>query len=103
MERLTAQPHHVGSAYDRHNAEWILARFREWGLDAKIESYNVLFPTPRERLLELVAPNSFKARLEEPGIAQDRTSSQHDQQLPAYNAYSIDGEVTAPPRLLNSA
>ena len=50
MQRLSARPHHVGSPYDKDNAEWILSKFKEWGLDAKIESYDVLFPTPKERL-----------------------------------------------------
>jgi len=96
MQRLSARPHHVGSPYDKDNAEWILARFREWGLDAHIESFDVLFPTPKERLLELVAPTKFTAKLAEPTVAGDPTSSQHDEQLPTYNAYSIDGDVTAP-------
>ncbi|MBV8731887.1 MAG: M28 family peptidase, partial [Acidobacteriia bacterium] len=96
MQRLTARPHHLGSPYDKDNAEWILARFREWGLEAKIETYDVLFPTPKQRLLELVAPVRFMAKLEEPTVAVDPTSSQHDEQLPAFNTYSIDGDVTAP-------
>jgi len=96
MKRLTARPHHVGSAYDKDNAEWILARFREWGWDARIESYDVLFPTPKERLIELVAPTHFKALMEEPAIAGDPTSGQKAEQLPTYNVYSIDGDVTAP-------
>ncbi len=96
MQRLTARPHHVGSPYDKDNAEWILSRFREWGLDAKIESYDVLFPTPKERVVELVAPTRFTAKLQEPTVAVDPTSSQHDEQLPGFNTYSIDGDVTAP-------
>jgi N-acetylated-alpha-linked acidic dipeptidase len=96
MQRLSARPHHVGSPYDKDNAEWILSKFKEWGLDAKIESYDVLFPTPKERLLELVAPGRFTAKLQEPTVAGDPTSSQHDEQLPSYNAYSTDGDVTAP-------
>src|SRR5205085_3485622 len=32
----------------------------------------------------------------EPTVAVDPTSGQHDEQLPVYNAYSIDGDVTAP-------
>ena len=55
MQRLSARPHNVGSPYDKDNAEWILAKFKEFGLDAHIESFNVLFPTPKERLVELVA------------------------------------------------
>jgi N-acetylated-alpha-linked acidic dipeptidase len=58
MRRLTARPHHVGSAYDKDNAEWILARFKEWGFDAKIETFQVLFPTPKTRLVELLKPTS---------------------------------------------
>jgi N-acetylated-alpha-linked acidic dipeptidase len=96
MLRLTARPHHVGSPYDKDNAEWILSKFKEWGLDAKIESFDVLFPTPKERVVELVEPTHFVARLEEPTVAIDPTSRQHDEQLPTYNAYSIDGDVTAP-------
>jgi len=96
MRRLSARPHHVGSAYDKDNAEWILARFKEWGLDAQIETFNVLFPTPKLRVLEMVEPTKFTAKLEEPALAVDPTSNQKAEQLPTYNAYSIDGDVTAP-------
>ncbi len=96
MQRMSARPHHVGSAYDRDNAEWILAKFKEWGLDASIESFDVLFPTPRERVLELVEPRRFTAKLREPPVAVDPTSAQQSEQLPTYNAYSPDGDVTAP-------
>jgi N-acetylated-alpha-linked acidic dipeptidase len=96
MRRLSARPHHVGSPYDKDNAEWMLARFKEWGFDAHIETFDVLFPTPKERVLELVAPTQFSAKLQEPALAIDPTSSQTSEQLPTYNAYSIDGDVTAP-------
>jgi N-acetylated-alpha-linked acidic dipeptidase len=96
MRRLSAHPHHVGSPYDKDNAEWILGRFKAWGLDAHIEQFDVLFPTPRERVLELVAPARFVAKLEEPVVTIDPTSGQRKEQLPTYNAYSIDGDVTAP-------
>jgi N-acetylated-alpha-linked acidic dipeptidase len=94
--RLSARPHHVGSPYDKDNAEWLLAKFKEWGLDAHIETFEVLFPTPKERLVELVEPTKFVAKLQEPTVAVDPTSSQHDEQLPTYNAYSADGDVTGP-------
>jgi N-acetylated-alpha-linked acidic dipeptidase len=96
MQRLSARPHHVGSPYDKQNAEWILAQFQSWGLNAEIETFDVLFPTPKERVLELVAPTKFVAKLEEPPVAVDPTSKQQSEQLPTYNAYSIDGDVTAP-------
>jgi len=96
MRRLSARPHNVGSPYDKDNAEWILSRFKEWGFDAHIETFNVLFPTPKERVVELVAPMQFKAKLQEPALDVDPTSNQTSEQLPTYNAYSADGDVTAP-------
>jgi N-acetylated-alpha-linked acidic dipeptidase len=96
MRRLTARPHHLGSAYYRDNAEWLYGKFKSWGLDASIDTFQVLFPTPRERLVELVAPTKFVATLKEPALRNDPTSSQAAEQLPTYNAYSRDGDVTAP-------
>jgi N-acetylated-alpha-linked acidic dipeptidase len=94
--RLSARPHHVGSPYDRDNAEWLLGKFKEWGWDASIERFDVLFPTPKERILEMTAPVKFTARLEEPAVPVDPTSGQKSEQLPTYNAYSADGDVTGP-------
>ncbi|HEY6184310.1 MAG TPA: transferrin receptor-like dimerization domain-containing protein [Terriglobales bacterium] len=96
MRRLSARPHHVGSPYDKDNAEWMLSKFKEWGFDAQIETFNVLFPTPKERVVELVGPTRFRAKLQEPVLAIDPTSNQTAEQLPTYNAYSADGDVTAP-------
>ena len=93
---MSARPHHLGSPYGKQNAEWILAKFREWGWDAQIENYDVLFPTPKERLVEMVEPTRFRLTLEEPPVAVDPTSSQRAEQLPSFNAYSIDGDVTGP-------
>ena len=96
MRRLSARPHNVGSPYDKDNAEWILARYKAWGFDAHIETFEVLFPTPKIRVLEMLKPTAFRAALEEPPIGVDPTSSQTSEQLPTYNAYSADGDVTAP-------
>src|SRR5437899_8308013 len=96
MRRLSARPHHVGSPYDKENAEWIAAKFKEFGLDTHIEQFDVLFPTPKERLVELVEGGpKFVAKLQEPALPQDPTSNQQAEQLPTYNAYSIDGDVPA--------
>jgi N-acetylated-alpha-linked acidic dipeptidase len=96
MKQLSAHPHHVGSAYDKQNADWILSQLKEWGWDAHIETFDVLFPTPKERIVELISPGRFIAKLQEPPVMIDPTSNQQDEQLPTYNAYSIDGDVTAP-------
>ena len=96
MMHLAAHPHHVGSAYQRENAEWLVARYKEWGWDAHIESFDVLFPTPKERVLELVSPTKFAAKLDEPPLAEDPYTHEKGIQLPGYNIYSADGDVTAP-------
>lgn len=93
---LSARPHHIGSPYTRTNAEWLVSRFRAWGWDASIDTFEVLFPTPKERVVELLKPTRFRAQLREPALAGDPTSAQQSEQLPTYNAYSIDGDVTAP-------
>ncbi len=96
LRRLSARPHHVGSPYDKDNAEWLLAQLKSYGLDAKIEEFSALFPTPKSRLVELLGPEPFKAKLQEPPVEGDPTSDQQSEQLPTYNAYSRDGDVTAP-------
>src|SRR5688572_897440 len=94
MKRLTARPHHVGSPYGKESAEFIASQFKSWGYDTRIEEFKVLFPTPKTRLLEMIAPTAFKASLSEPALKEDSTSGQTDEQLPIYNAYSVDGDVT---------
>jgi N-acetylated-alpha-linked acidic dipeptidase len=94
MKRLSARPHHLGSAYDKENAEFIASLFRSWGFDTAIERFDVLFPTPKTRILEMTAPQKFVAKLEEPALPEDATSGQKSEQLPVYNAYSINGNVT---------
>ncbi len=96
MRRLTARPHHVGSPYDKDNAEWIAAQLKSWGLDARIETFDTLFPTPKDRFMEMTSPVKYTAKLEEPPLAIDPTSNQKSEQLPVYNAYSADGDVTGP-------
>ena len=95
MKRLTARPHHVGSAAAKEKAEFMAERFRAWGYDVELAAYEVLFPEPTERLVEMVAPDTFRLALDEPALPEDATSSVREDMLPPYNAYSADGDVTA--------
>jgi N-acetylated-alpha-linked acidic dipeptidase len=101
MKFLTSRPHHVGSPQGKLNAEYMAGLFRSWGFQTEIAEYNVLFPTPKFRMLELLgspqgpAGKPFKAKLEESTLKEDKTSGQKSEQLPSYNAYSADGDVTA--------
>jgi N-acetylated-alpha-linked acidic dipeptidase len=96
MKTMAAEPNHVGSAHDKANAEMVLAQFRDWGWDAHIETFEVLYPTPISQTLELLGDAPFKATLTEPPIPGDETSARTKDALPAYVAYQGDGDVTAP-------
>ncbi len=93
--RMSSAPNHVGAPHTRENAERMAAQLRGWGYEVGIETYHVLFPTPTVRLVELVAPSRFTARLDEPTLPEDATSAITEGRLPPYNAYSADGDVTA--------
>lgn len=93
-KRMSSAPNHVGAPHTKENAEWMASRFRSWGYDVEIETFHVLFPTPKVRELELVAPTRFVAKLTEPELPEDATSRLVEGRLPPYNAYSADGDVT---------
>ena len=94
LKQLSAKPHHVGSPASREVAEFIAARFKEWGFETQIETFYPLFPTPKIRLLEMTAPTKFTAKLSEPPVEGDESSAHAQGGLPVYHAYSKDGDVT---------
>jgi len=95
LKELSAFPHNLGSPGSKAVAEKIFQKYKSFGLDAHLETYTVLYPTPKTRLLELTGPAKYTALLKEPSIAEDATSGQGNQ-LPTYNAWSADGDVSAP-------
>ncbi len=64
LKRLSARPHHLGSPYNKENADFIAAQFRAWGYDTKLEQFDVLFPTPKTRVVEMTSPERFTLQLE---------------------------------------
>jgi len=95
MERLASAPNHVGSEHDRLNAEYVRDLFSSWGWKAAIEEFSVLYPTPKHVSLQMLSPTPFTAKLAEPPIEGDATSTQTGAELPPYNVYGADGDVTA--------
>ena len=94
IKLLSSVPHHVGSAGGKFVAEEIVKVFKAAGWDTKIETYQLMFPTPITRTLEMSGATNFKAKLKETPLKEDATSNQADQ-LPTYNCWSADGDVTA--------
>ena len=95
LKQLSSAPNQVGSPHDKANAEFIFSKFKEWGWDAHIETFEVLYPTPKKESLQLIAPHAYTAVLREPPIRGDSTSSQTKGVLPPYAAYGADDNVTA--------
>ena len=93
IKLLSSKPHNLGSKNSKGVADTILKLYKSYGFDAHIETFTVLFPTPKTRLLEMIAPTNYKALLKEPALKDDATSGQEDQ-LPTYNAWSADGDVS---------
>lgn len=94
MARLAARPHAVGSAHGRENVRFMAELLRSWGYEVEVEEFRVLFPTPRVRRVEKLAPDRLALALTEPPLPEDPTSGQQSEQLPIYNAYSVDGDVS---------
>ncbi|MEO7273864.1 MAG: transferrin receptor-like dimerization domain-containing protein [Vicinamibacterales bacterium] len=94
MRTITAEPHHAGSPNSKKVADYVLEKFRSWGLDARIEEFEALMPFPTERVVELIGPDGYVAKLQEPPVDADPDSADAGQ-LPSFNAYSADGDVTA--------
>ena len=93
MKRMSAEPHWVGTEFGEENAKWMAQQFKSWGYDSKIDTYYVLFPYPKIRLLELTSPTPYKATLKAVPVQGDPFTQQGDALLPSYNAFSKDGDV----------
>ncbi|MBV9527997.1 transferrin receptor-like dimerization domain-containing protein [Sphingomonas sp.] len=96
LQDMSSAPNQVGSPHDKANADMQLALFRQWGWDAHIERFDVLYPTPISTTVEMVTPQRVILGGQEPAIAADPSSQNTAGALPPYVAYQGDGDVTAP-------
>ncbi len=94
MRYIVSKPIYTGSPHNKETADWMVEQFESWGFEARLDEYQVLYPTPRIRELELIAPTRYTAQLREPALEEDGTSRIEEDRLPTFNAYSADGEVT---------
>ena len=94
MKHMSSKPHHVGSPWSKQNAEYAANKFKEWGFESRVETFEVLVPFPKIRKLSMIAPNKVELKLFEPAVEGDRSSEMTKDVLPGYNAFSADGNVT---------
>ena len=94
MKHMSSKPHHVGSPWSKQNAEYAANKFKEWGFESKVETFEVLVPFPKIRKLSMIAPEKLELKLFEPAVEGDRSSEMTKDVLPGYNAFSADGNVT---------
>ncbi len=108
---IGAHPHYAGTPADRALAEYARDRLREYGFEARIETFRTRVDTPRKLALELYADGrvyaprngAHRARgtppagldLREVGDASDPATLDPAVGLP-FNAGSADGDVVAP-------
>jgi len=93
LREFSSEAHHVGSPKGKKNADALAALFRSWNYEVEIAEYQILFPEPLTRELELLYPYQFTASLTEDSLEEDPSTSVIDDLLPPYNAFSIDGEA----------
>ncbi len=98
LKQMSSEPNHVGSPHDKANADFQLAMFKQWGWDAHIERFDVLYPTPISTTLELITPEHVVLGGQEPPVPEDPSLTPENlaRALPPYVAYQGDGDVTAP-------
>lgn len=97
MRQMTTRPHHAGSPKAKENADFIAGLFRSWGYQTEIETFHVLFPTPKTRELQLLRPYPITLPLTEQIVGTDSVAEAlRAEGLPPFNAYSGEGEVVGP-------
>lgn len=94
LRQWSSRPNQVGAAHNLENARDIQARFREYGWQARIETFDVLWPSPKSVALELLGAQPYVAKLKEPALPGDATSAQTEDMLPPYVIYAGDGDVS---------
>jgi N-acetylated-alpha-linked acidic dipeptidase len=94
IRKLSNQPHLAGTPQSKQTAEAILTQLRAYGLEAHIEEFESLLPTPKTRILEMTTPVKRRLKLAEPAVPGDPNSNDAGMVAP-YLAFSGDGDVTA--------
>src|SRR6516165_9422357 len=53
LKLLYSEPNQVGSPHDKFIADWVVSQFKKFGWDTRVETFQVLYPTPVSETIEM--------------------------------------------------
>ena len=69
MEAMAGEPHVAGQPSSKKVADYALAKFKSFGLDAQLEEFEAMMPWPIETSVEMVAPEKYVLQRQGAGAA----------------------------------
>ncbi len=90
LSQLTEEPHVAGTPAEKKVADYVLDRFKEFGLDAESQRLDVFLNHPKNVSLRLIAPDEMELSLREEPYQVDKDSTM-DGMFPAFHGYGASG------------
>ncbi|MEZ5319515.1 MAG: M28 family peptidase [Vicinamibacterales bacterium] len=94
LQTLTEEPHVAGTPQEKKVADWVRARFEEFGLQVETVKYDVFLNHPLSVSARLYEPVNETLSLVEDAIPQDKDSTTLGQ-FPAFHGYGASGRARA--------
>jgi hypothetical protein len=92
LAALTEEPHVAGTPAEKKLADYVLARFKEFGIERRLVRYDVFLNHPKHVSLKLVSPVEEELKLTEDPYDVDKDSTQ-DGMFPAFHGYGASGKA----------
>lgn len=90
LSQLTEDPHVAGTPQEKKVADYVLDRFKEFGLATEMTRYDVFLNHPRSVSLKMTSPVQMDLALREEAYDVDKDSSP-DSMFPAFHGYGASG------------
>jgi N-acetylated-alpha-linked acidic dipeptidase len=90
LAALTEEPHVAGTPAEKKVADYVLARFKEFGLEAEMVRYDVFLNHPEHVALKITSPVEEELSLTEEPYEVDKDSTM-DGMFPAFHGYGASG------------
>lgn len=92
LQALTEEPHVAGTPQEKVVADYVRARFEEFGLATEVVRYEAFLNHPRSVALRLTEPVQEELSLVEPPLPGDKDSGMHGM-FPAFHGYGASGRA----------